>query len=65
MDCPECGRHMYVLDTAYIKKDAEMYRKLRCRKCGHEIYTVEFEVDNVAEAKQRFSEFNKAQKWKK
>ena len=65
MNCPKCGKHMYVIDTAYIEKDAEMYRKLKCRNCGRVMYTMEFEVGDVGEAKLAFSEFNKAQQWKR
>ena len=65
MNCPECGKHMYVVDTAYLEKTEEMYRKLRCRNCGREMFTIEFELDNVEEAKQIFSEFNKVQQWKR
>ena len=45
MNCPVCGRKMYVSDNTYIDENSETYRKLKCKNCNHEMYTVEFEVD--------------------
>lgn len=45
MNCPVCGKKMYVSDNTYIDENSETYRKLKCKNCNHEMYTVEFEVD--------------------
>ena len=35
---------MLVIDTTSNPEKAEIYRKRRCKKCGHEIYTREQEA---------------------
>ena len=45
MLCPKCGYDTKVCDTRYDKKENEVFRRHVCKECGHEFFTVEFEVD--------------------
>lgn len=44
-ECEYCGGKMATKNVVQNPKDEETYRQKRCMNCGHEIYTVEFEVE--------------------
>ena len=44
--CYCCGEKLVTVNTVQNTKDEETYRLKRCKKCGHEEYTVEFEVED-------------------
>ena len=45
-ECEYCGGKMITKNTVQNTTDEETYRLKKCDKCGHEIYTVEFEVED-------------------
>ena len=44
--CEYCGGKLVTKNTVQNTEDEETYRLKKCDKCGHEIYTVEFEVED-------------------
>ena len=52
MICPKCGCEARAIDTVHNHQENETYRAKKCVKCGHIIYTVEYEVIQ----NQRFAE---------
>jgi transcriptional regulator NrdR family protein len=46
MNCPKCNcSSCTTIDTVQNRTDNEVYRKRKCRDCGHIFYTSEFEVE--------------------
>jgi transcriptional regulator NrdR family protein len=45
MNCPKCSGAVMVRDTTYTEEN-EIYRRKKCRECGHVFYTMEFEVED-------------------
>ena len=45
MTCPKCGSATKVCDTRYEEKENEIYRHRICKKCNHDFFTVEFDVE--------------------
>ena len=42
MLCPKCEKEkLAVIDTVKNQDDNEIYRRRRCKNCGHEVFTVE------------------------
>lgn len=52
MKCPKCNNEARAIDTVHNIEENETYRAKKCVKCGHVIYTVEYEVIQ----NQRFAE---------
>lgn len=53
MKCPKCGSEKVpVKDNVNNNTYNEVYRRRACANCGHNFYTVEFEV----EANKRFKD---------
>lgn len=49
MICPKCNAKSSIVGSILNAGDNEVYRRRKCRECGHIFYSVEFEVDdNVA-----------------
>jgi transcriptional regulator NrdR family protein len=44
MQCPICGGPLVASSTVTNEDEQEVYRKRKCSGCGHEFYTVEYEV---------------------
>lgn len=45
MTCPECGGKTRVVDLVKTP-DNEVYRRNKCTNCEHEIFSVEFEIED-------------------
>ena len=56
MLCPKCKSATAVCDTRFDVKENEVFRRRICKECGHDFYTIEFDV----EANDKF-----ANMWKK
>ena len=44
MRCPECFGVVKALETVHTPEN-EILRRRKCDDCGHQLYTVEFEVE--------------------
>lgn len=44
MYCPLCGGKTGVCENVLNDKENEMYRRRKCKECGHKFYTLEFVV---------------------
>ena len=53
--CPNCDAKSKVLCVVHNEDDEEIYRRKKCPKCGHEIFTVEFEVDRTLDFQRTYS----------
>lgn len=51
MLCPKCKNATAVCDTRFDDKENEIFRRRVCKECGHDFYTVEFDI----EATEKFS----------
>lgn len=58
MKCPNCGNGVMVWDTA--RSEEEIYRKRKCKVCGHKFCTIEYEVDYDAKFKKEWAKNNRA-----
>lgn len=46
MVCPKCGGRLNAMYTRHSPMpDNETYRQRNCLDCGHQFYTVEFEIE--------------------
>lgn len=45
MRCPKCG-YLAPVRNNTTTDDNEVFRRRRCRHCGHTFYTIEFEVED-------------------
>lgn len=61
MKCPNCDAKMNVVDNSHTP-DNETYRKYRCLKCGHCIYTLEFEVEWTPQVQHEYWKYNRIYK---
>ena len=43
MFCPKCGEKTTVLESRAVEE--EVFRRIKCRKCGYMFYTEEFESE--------------------
>ena len=46
MKCPKCENDVHIKLTRQNHDDNETYRLRKCKVCGHQFYTVEFEVED-------------------
>lgn len=50
INCPKCEGLLKIRD--YSKSsDGDLYRRRVCNKCGHTIFTIEFEVEQTEDFK--------------
>ena len=54
-ECEYCGGKMATKNVVHNTRDEEIYRQKRCVNCGHEIYTVEFEVEENRRFKEEWN----------
>jgi len=59
MTCPKCNGKLKVVDSVYIPDSNEYRRNKVCTKCGHEIYTIEFEVEVNERFKDEWYEYHR------
>lgn len=45
MLCPECGSKSQAIDSRIV--ELNVFRKRKCKECGHTFYTEEIEIDDI------------------
>lgn len=45
MKCPKCGGKFSPVKNTTVTEENEVYRRRRCKSCGHTFYTIEFKVE--------------------
>ena len=45
MKCPKCGGKFSPVKNTTVTEENEVYRRRRCKSCGHTFYTIEFQVE--------------------
>lgn len=61
MRCPKCNRATYIVHMTTSNENEE-YRKRRCRGCGHELFTIEFEIEENEQLRNEWPEMFKNRK---
>lgn len=59
MICPKCFDDATVIDTVKNVDNNEVYRKLKCKSCGHKFYTLEYEVEYSNNFKKLWNEYHR------
>lgn len=55
MKCPKCGGKTRVRDNVNDEQANERYRRRLCKSCGHEFYTIEFEIEDDDQLRETWS----------
>ena len=59
MKCPKCSNKSTVID--YVKTpENEIYRKRKCKTCGHIFYSVEFVAEQDEVFEKEWSKYHRA-----
>lgn len=58
MNCPKCGKETVVWDIS--KAPDELYRKRKCKVCGHKFCTIEYEVENDENFRKEWVKYNRS-----
>lgn len=59
MVCPKCNGKAKVIDTVQDTDNNEIYRKRKCQKCKHIIFTTEFEVRKTPQFKEDWAKYHR------
>lgn len=64
LPCPKCESKVNVCERVHDRKRNETYRYGVCPNCGHEYYSVEFEVEPNEKFKKAWAHLGKKQEAK-
>lgn len=56
MVCPKCKGKVVIVDSVNTPEE-EIYRRRKCIECGHNFYTVEFEVECNAKFEEEWAAY--------
>lgn len=63
MNCPKCGE---ATSVTHCRKDCEsVYRRRKCKVCGHIFYTNEYEVESGDQYRETDSQYRSERRKKK
>lgn len=59
MLCPKCLGESTVIDVVKNLDDNEVYRKIRCKSCGHTFFSIEYEIEDYATIKKTWNRYHR------
>lgn len=60
MLCPECNNKSQTIDSRIV--ELNVFRKRRCKECGHIFYTEEIEIDDIETVRDYLSAIKRNQR---
>lgn len=56
MRCPRCNGKIETIQCVHTDEN-ETYRRKQCQSCGHNFFTVEYEIENNAQFQKEWEQY--------